>query len=285
MSAELADDEPRLNILCAFPYMSESRIALLNEHRAKLRFLLDSGAFTAWKAGKTVKLDDYCRLIERLPFAPWRYFTLDVIGDPVATLRNYETMRKRGFTPVPIFTRGERAPALERYYDTSDVVAIGGLVGTPGNRGFVNGIMKHVKKRRCHWLGLTSLAFLKTYRPYMCDTSSWESGAQYAVFRLYAGRGRMLTCSKGMFRTRPSADLCAALESYGVDPATLAKNAAWHGGNSVNRTLNAHSGVRLMLDLQENLGTLYFLGAAGADHAVHLLLRGYDEEKKRRGFA
>jgi hypothetical protein len=280
----LEDSERRLNVLCAFPYMSESRIALLNEHRHKLRFLLDSGAFTAWRAGKTVELDAYCRLIERLPFKPWRYFTLDVVGDHAATLRNYEMMLKRGFKPLPIFTRGAPLRDLSRYYDTSDVVAIGGLVGTTGNKGFVNGIMKHVGKRRVHWLGLTSLPFLKTYRPYMVDTSSWESGAQFAAFRLYAGSGRLITCAKHMFQTRPDPDLCAALESYGVQPQILAKNASWHGGYSVNRTLNAHSGVRLMLDLQEKLGTLYFLGADGADHSFHLLVRGYDEEKKRRGF-
>lgn len=222
MSAELADTEPRLNLLCAFPYITKRLAKLIGENYAALRFIIDSGAFTAWRAGKAIALDDYCRFLEQLPFVPWRYFALDVVGDPHATLRNYETMLKRGFKPVPVFTRGERVPLLERYYETSDVVAFGGLVGTPGNKGFVNGIMRHVKKRRCHWLGLTSLPFLKVYRPYMCDTASWESGAQFATIRLYLGNSRQVVVNKETFRTRPSQEILDACESYGIErPAPL----------------------------------------------------------------
>jgi len=39
---------------------------------------------------------------------------------------------------VPIFTRGEDPSVLDDYYKTSDVVGIGGLVGTQGNKGFVH---------------------------------------------------------------------------------------------------------------------------------------------------
>lgn len=280
-AAELDDAEPRLNLLCAFPYISKRLTTLIASHYGALRFIIDSGAFTAWRAGKSIKVDDYCRFLEALPFKPWRYFTLDVVGDHAATLRNYETMLKRGFKPVPIFTRGAPLRDLARYYDTSEVTAVGGLVGTPGNKGFVNGIMKHIKKRRCHWLGLTSLPFLKTYRPYMCDTASWESGAQFATFRLYMGNSRLIAVNKETFRTRPSQEILDAVESYGIDPRALAKNASWAGGYSANRTLNAASGVRLMMDVQANLGTLLFLGAT-TEHAITLLLRGFEQDQKRR---
>lgn len=130
--------EPRLNVLVAYPYATPQVVEQLRQCGPDLRFLLDSGAFTAWKAGKPIELDDYCRFLEALPVKPWRYFALDVIGDPHGTMRNYEAMLRRGFSPVPIFTRGEDPSVLEDYYKTSDVVGIGGLVGTANNRGFVH---------------------------------------------------------------------------------------------------------------------------------------------------
>lgn len=178
----------KANILVAYPYMKKPMIDLLKQNEHRTRFLLDSGAFTAWKAGKPIALDDYCRFIESLPFEPWRYFMLDVIGDPKATLKNYETMLKRGFKPIPIFTRGEDPSVLEDYYKTSDVVAIGGLVGTKGNKGFVKGIMEKVGKRKVHWLGFTDLNFVKHYKPYSCDASSWNNGAQFGYVTYYDRR-------------------------------------------------------------------------------------------------
>lgn len=278
----MLDTDRRLNLLCAYPYMSSRAVVdLIVANQGRIRFLLDSGAFTAWKAGKTIKLDDYCRFLEKLPFKPWRYFTLDVVGNPVATRSNYETMLKRGFAPVPIFTRGDSIKELDGYYKSSDVVGIGGLVGTTGNKGFINGIMKHIGKRRCHWLGLTSLPFLKTYRPYMCDTASWESGAQFAIFRLYVGNGRTVPCNKVMFAKRPPDEIVEAIEGYGMKAKDLAKVKNWSGGYSVNRALNAASGVRLTLDLQRHIKTLMFLGAT-TTHAITLLLRGFEFEQSRR---
>jgi phosphoribosylglycinamide formyltransferase-1 len=191
--------EPRLNVLVAYPYMNQRMIDLLVSAGSSLRFNLDSGAFTAWKAGKQIGLDEYCRFLEGLPIKPWRYFTLDVIGDPGETLRNYETMLARGFKPVPIFTRGEDPSVLEQFYKTSEVVGIGGLVGTPRNRGFVKAIMKHIGDRKVHWLGFTDFNFVKTFRPYMCDSSSWESAARYGALKLYMGGGRFKGIKKAQY--------------------------------------------------------------------------------------
>jgi len=137
-----------LNLLVAFPYMKPEVVEQIRKLR-HARILVDSGAFTAWKAGKSVDLDEYCRFIEALGDLPWRYFMLDVVGDPAATMKNYEIMLNRGFNPIPIFTRGEDPSVLEDYYKTSDVVGVGGLVGTRGNRGFVKGIMEKEVSERC----------------------------------------------------------------------------------------------------------------------------------------
>ena len=113
--------ESSLNILIAYPYFQktpDAYIKSLNRVNGKFRFLLDSGAFTAWKAGNEIHIDDYCNFVENLKIKPWRYFTLDKIGDPIGTQKNYEIMLKRGFNPIPIFTRGESLSVLEDFYKT-----------------------------------------------------------------------------------------------------------------------------------------------------------------------
>lgn len=261
----LRDESPgKLNILIAYPYLKPDMIEKLRANGSSVRFLLDSGAFTAWKAGRAIALDDYCRFIEKLPITPWRYFSLDVVGDPHASLKNYEEMLRRGFTPIPVFTRGEDPSVLEDYYKQSDVVAIGGLVGTTKNKSFVNGIMRRVRDRRVHWLGFTSIEFVKQHRPYMCDASSWESGARYARFGLYMGHGKSISVGKAEFQTQPDQKVIDRVIALGGNPYALATNSAWAGGFSESRRLGGASGVALSLDIERNLKTKMFLAVAAA---------------------
>lgn len=268
-----------LNILIAYPYFQkspEAYIKSLNRVNGKFRFLLDSGAFTAWKAGNEINIDDYCSFLENIKIKPWRYFTLDKIGDPIGTQKNYETMLKRGFNPIPIFTRGESLSVLEEFYKTSDVVGIGGLVGTQKNKGFVRGIMKHVGKRLVHWLGFTDIQFLKYFRPYMCDSSTWESGARYGTLRLYLGKGKFVSINKQEFKDKPKKEILDRIKWLGVDPYVMSKVDSWHGGNSFSRSLCARSGVALSVDVEKNIKTKLFLATA-TPLAVDLLVDGFNE--------
>jgi hypothetical protein len=255
-------------------------IKTLNENAAHIRFVLDSGAFTAWKAGKSIELDDYCRFIESLPFKPWRYFTLDVIGNPEASMKNYEAMLKRGFKPIPIFTRGEDPSVINDYYKTSDVVGIGGLVGTPNNKGFVNGIMKHIKDRKVHWLGFTSMDFIKYYKPYMCDSSSWESGARYGVAKIYMGQGRFATVKRTDFAKKQKQEIIQRIRHLGINPSDLIKNAGWAGGPSASRNLCAASAVNLSSELEIKLGVKMF-NALTTVQAAGLLMKHYQARQDR----
>lgn len=273
----MTEDE-RLNILVAYPYATPPMLRQLAEHKDSVRFVLDSGAFTAWKAGKPIELDDYCRFLEGLPVTPWRYFLLDVIGDPHATMRNYETMLKRGFKPMPIFTRGEDPSVLDDYYKTSDVVGIGGLVGTSRNRGFVNGIMKRVGDRKVHWLGFTVPEFVLHYRPYMCDSSSFDGPLRFGKLSLYLGRGKRVAVSSKDFITRPSQDVIDAVRRYGEDPAKLALKAEWVNSGK-NRTtlerLTYKSAVMMNRELESKSGSKIFF-ACTAERKVPSLHFGLD---------
>ena len=157
----------KLNILVAYPYMKSGVINILHENSEKIDFLLDSGAFTAWKAGQSINVIDYINFIKSLPFTPWRFFNLDVIGDAKASDINHRAMMEHGLNPIPIFTRGDDISSIDEMYRHSDIVGIGGLVGTSGNKGFVKSVMKVVGDRKCHWLGFNAKEFIAHYKPYM----------------------------------------------------------------------------------------------------------------------
>jgi hypothetical protein len=262
-----SDDEFKLNLLVAYPYMNKQMIDALQSNKDKIRFVLDSGAFTAWKAGKPIALDDYCKFIDSLPFKPWRYFTLDVIGDPEGTIKNYETMLSRGYKPVPIFTRGEDIKMLDKYFETSDVVGIGGLVGTPKNKGFVNGIMKHVGKRKVHWLGFTSMDYVKHYKPYMCDSSSFDSVLRFATLSVYKGSGQFYKTTKAKFTQEPSQELRKLFDVYNEDIGQLSTQSNWvnTGRNeSILERICYKSAYQFQKDLFKNTNVKLFYACTTA---------------------
>lgn len=257
----------KLHILAAYPYMNDKMISLIKEHKQDIMFTLDSGAFTAWKANKEIKLDDYCKYIESLPFMPDHYFMLDVIGDPHKTLKNYEMMLSRGFKPVPIFTRGEDISILEDYFKTSDVVGIGGLVGTPGNKGFVKGIMQHVKNRKVHWLGFTSLDYVQALRPYSIDSSGWATGIRFGALKLYSFSKRKFITVQRKNLKEPSTKNLLSIESsyYGESLKDILDNADWYNSGrneTILEKLCYKTGVAGSLVVTKHWKTKFFLATS-----------------------
>lgn len=255
-----------LNILVAINYLDKGSIEYLKGIE-NLRFLLDSGAFTAWKAGKEITLDQYISFIEKLPIEPWRYFTLDKIGDAKGTKENLDTILKAGLKPIPIFTRGDSFEELDHYYSVSDVVAIGGLVGTRGNKGFVKGIMEKIGNRKTHWLGFTSNDFIAHYKPFSCDSSSWAGAVRYGKIKLYTSAGRWMIVGKDEFRQMPSSQIRAIFDLYQEDPHRFKNQKEWINsgrGDNLLETMTTKSWTRFQIDIENRLGTKYFLACAGA---------------------
>lgn len=264
---ELDTNTPRLNLLVAYPYCKPGVFEVLKNQTLPYRFLLDSGAFTAHNAGKVITLDDYCRFIEAMPIKPWRYFQLDVVGDPEKTARNYEKMLERGFTPVPVFTHNESLSRLDELYETSDLVALGGLVGNKNRKAIVRRVMNHAKGRKIHLLGFTNEQYLKFYKPYMCDSSSLAATEMYGRLAIYCGRGEMIGLNKSDFISRPKREILEILTRWGFDPKLLAKKENWVNYNDMNREslhqeISFYSWVLKSVDYEKNLKTKLFLSVA-----------------------
>ena len=241
----------------------------LAEQESRICWFLDSGAFTAWKSGKSIKLDDYCKFLDSLPLKPWRYFTLDVVGDHLKTMANYREMLKRGYTPMPIFTPGQPLDDLEEYYETSDLVGFGGIATKSSNatRNYIALVMQLAKGRKVHLLGYTSVEWLKIFRPYSCDSSSWNAGsARFGQLALYMGGGRFKTMVRDEFVKKPSQELLRRIEWFGVDPMRLQNAEEWRNtlqGSSAMIQVSVASWVSLAWDIEKNLNTKLFLALGG----------------------
>ena len=260
----------QLNILVAYPYLKPDVIRYLqkfnNDYPDVLCFFLDSGAFTAFNSGKTITLDEYCNFINSLPFKPWRYILLDVIGNETKTKENYIDMLDRGFSPVPVFTHGSNWSDVNYYYEKSDFICYGGLVGKKGSSKVINDIdkfMRYTKGRKAHLLGYTSIKYLKKFRPYSCDSSSWNSSLRYGNLMAYMGNGVMQTIDRKGFAANPNQKLKDQIRLMGCDLEKLKSKDGWSGGNSEIGAVGSASWVKLSIDVEKNLGTKLFLACAG----------------------
>jgi hypothetical protein len=255
--------KPRLNLLTAYPYVTQATTDNVVAMGEDIRWLVDSGAFTAYKIGRTITLDEYCKFIETLPVRPWRYFVLDVIGDPVATMRNYDTMVARGFDPIPIFTRGGSLAELDELYTKTDFVGLGGVAGAdPAAYQWLKAVMRHVNGRKVHVLGFASMDWIKYLRPFSCDASSWEAVARYGTLTVYTGFGKFALYKRGESHQAPSEQVIRGLRALGLDPYKLQQNESWTGGDSFVRWASAATWIAASIDIERNLGVKLFLALA-----------------------
>jgi hypothetical protein len=94
----------------------------------RVQVFLDSGAFTAWTKGETIKVEDYIRFVRQVEPYVQIYANLDVIPaspkrvrtvEEVETSaqqshRNWQKMKDAGLRPLPVFHQMERFRWLER---------------------------------------------------------------------------------------------------------------------------------------------------------------------------
>lgn len=272
--------EPKLNVLMAYPYMKADSTAFLAERQGKMRVLIDSGAFTAHSTGKPIRLDCYCAFINDLPFKPWNYFQLDVIGNPEATAANYYAMLENGFKPIPVYTRMADPDYIEEFYKTTDYIGVGGLVGAKHearNRAIAK-VIKAANGRKVHLLGCTDIKLLKAFRPYSVDSSTWSSSCRYGVVQCYMGYGKFRKVFKREMIDRPQGWFVNYCESIGMSVLDLSKQTAWINSRKLDRhhmMLSCLSWVWFVLDVERHLGVKVFLAAGELEH-LRIMVEAFD---------
>jgi hypothetical protein len=267
-----------INVLVSQIYLKEKEIEFLVSRKGQYNLIVDSGAFTAFNAGKTVDLDAYCDMIKRLEFLqPFEYVQLDVIGNHEETMRNYLKMRDMGLNPVPVFTRGAPLEMLEKFYEMTDYVFIGGIARAKSDpeNAFVRWIASKVGKRKMHLLGVTRNDAVNAARPYSVDSSTWIQCARYGNLSITNGHSFRGYSRKQIKKLDDR--LLLALKKTGLPVSlfvqNIQNNEAWINRGyqssfcvqSFAQTFHALNWVHHGMQMERRLGTKMFFACSFLD--------------------
>lgn len=282
----------KVNILVAYPYFSDGIRRFLSERDpSTFRLIIDSGAFTAWNTGATITMDGYTSFLRSIPKDwDWRAVQLDVYGNPEATYNNWRTMLDDGWENImPVFTRGDTLERLEEYYSVTDYIMFGGIAFGGDNRSYIKWFSEANKGRKVHWLGFTSIDFIKHYRPESVDSSSIMSTQRFGTLSYYAGGGKLANLDKKVFSSRPPQDFISESLKRGFtmgELKLLGRSEAWKGNvlkpnpeklRGFASFVNYTHHVWRAIQVERQLGTKMYLAFAtdvnltGAFHAYDFM--------------
>ena len=176
---------------------------MLREERARLPYMLDSGAFTAWNKGKEVRraalidfynwaVDEYGDVLDftlvsldRIPGKQGVERTAEDYKQAAEeTVANYEYMRKyvRGYVK-PVYHDGEPEWVLEHYKDAwyVSVSANQDLSYADREAWVARMAATHFAGRALHGLAMTGTRMLRTVRWHSVDSAAWVLWAGYGA--------------------------------------------------------------------------------------------------------
>jgi len=177
-------------LLVSFVYLA----AFLKKQRlySYRDWVLDSGAFSAWKSGTTINLQQYintCRELQKRDPTLTEVFALDVIGDWKGTLQNTEEMWKQGIEAIPTFHFGEPEDALIEIAKTYPKIAIGGIAGIPGTKArkrWIGQCFARVWPKKIHGFAVGADDLIMSFPFHSVDATSWEIGpCAFGQWRTY----------------------------------------------------------------------------------------------------
>lgn len=157
---------------------------------------LDSGAFTFQRTGETVPLERYAEFVIR--YGADIAASMDVIGDPAQTDKNYRRLKELGAPVVPVFHSNWSDKMIEAYVEEHEFILAGGMVPLARQpeklSRYLNTVFRAARKywpRRIHAFGITGDAILEKYPFYSADSTSWLGYSRFGQSLL--GKTRLNT--------------------------------------------------------------------------------------------
>lgn len=161
-------------------------------------FLLDSGAFTWFSAGKEVNWDDYVEkyaaFINEMKIK--KFFELDIdslIGfQEVLRLRN-KLERLTGKQSIPVWHISRGIRQFEKDASEYPYIALGGIVSGEWSQQAQTRFPWFIKTAhqygaKIHGLGYTSLQGLKKYHFDSVDSTAWTTGNRFGCIYRFNGK-------------------------------------------------------------------------------------------------
>lgn len=166
---------------------------------APVSVFADSGAFTAFTQGQAVDVGAYIAWVIKWGHLLTCAAAPDVIGDPVATVRNTERMQREvgaahpRLPVLPTYHAGSPFEFLDHWTARVDYLAVGGLVPlSRGSRATLARVLAQVFSRMpahvsVHGFGMASPTVVTRYPWASADATTWLNGAKYGVICLWNG--------------------------------------------------------------------------------------------------
>lgn len=176
-------------VLMSYYHLRTGLAQLAHVRRLGVKILLDSGAFTLWKAqekGKAVEpisLPAYADFIEEHRDVLYAWFNLDVVGDAAASRENAEYLKARGLASIEVWHVGGSVKELNRIVQEDHaVIAIGGSVGMSEKRRArkFRWVFKLFPEQNFHFLGGSS-KLLNVFPWFSADSTGWIAGRKYGA--------------------------------------------------------------------------------------------------------
>ena len=222
-----------IDALVSYHYFRADEVMNLVMGPGKYRMIADSGAFSAFSQGAKITLSEYAAWCRKWrPHLFW-IASLDVFGNPEATLANFRELRDRHqVESVPTIHVGCDPKWLDVYAaEGVDFVGLGGMVGLGPRVGrWLVHVVRYARDRhpgmRFHAWGMTSPRLLDQVPIYSADSSGLVSGpTMYARLRLYDPRLRKHAAIR-LDGQQPHQYRRLFTEVYGIDPGTVSTSSA-----------------------------------------------------------
>jgi len=176
-----------LNVLVSYAYLQKNKeftdLTMDLSMSGSVNVMIDSGAFTLFNAKQKrswLTLDNYCKFLDLYGHKVEKYVMLDVIGNDAKSKHNYETMIKRGYKPMFVFTMEDNDFSyLRDAKNNNEHICVAGGVTTKGDwmRKRIQDVYKHTQGK-LHALGYVTYPNMFQLPLHSVDSSSWIQAAQ-----------------------------------------------------------------------------------------------------------
>jgi hypothetical protein len=144
-------------------------------------WMMDSGAYSAYKTNKTIDLQAYiadCHRLMSADPAMVEVIALDVIGDGEASVRNARAMADAGVPAMPVFHLGDPWEQLAEYCQDWSKVGLSCRFGEGKTESyrFLDGCFGRHWPHRFHSFGWMEGRMLMRYPSDSADSTSWLLG-------------------------------------------------------------------------------------------------------------
>lgn len=194
-------------------------LGFMESRVTKMNVILDSGAFSLWRLGGTINVDEYTdfalKLQDEQLFNSLVFVCLDKIPGTIKraattaeveeaakiSLRNYKRMKAAGVENVlPVYHLGEELSCLKEIADAgAGYIGLGGLArgaGSTARRNWLERVfsyLKHYPEVRTHGFGVTASKLVIDYPWYSVDSVTPFMEAGYGNVSVFNKKARKMT--------------------------------------------------------------------------------------------